>query len=70
MAVHLKTSDLIFFASTKRRLDIFHCGIVVRDGERLRMRHAARSRNGVVEQDLDDFLKDNRMAGVIVVRPK
>ena len=69
MAADVKTGDLIFFASTRPHLDIFHCGILVRDGDRLRMRHASRSRNGVVEQDLDEFLKNNRMAGVIVVRP-
>jgi hypothetical protein len=66
---YLKTGDLIFFGSTRKHLDIYHCGIVVRDGERLLMRHASRSRKGVVEQELNDFLKNNRMAGVIVVRP-
>jgi cell wall-associated NlpC family hydrolase len=65
----LKTGDLIFFASTRRRLDVFHCGILVRDGPDLRMRHASRSRKGVVEQDLGEFLKNNRMAGVLIVRP-
>jgi N-acetylmuramoyl-L-alanine amidase-like len=65
----LKTGDLIFFASTRKHLDVFHCGLLIRDGEHLRMRHASRSRKSVVEQDLDEFLKNNRMAGVIVVRP-
>jgi cell wall-associated NlpC family hydrolase len=65
----LNTGDLIFFASTRPHLDIFHCGILVNDGRRLRLRHASRSRNGVVEQDLSEFLKKNRMAGVIAVRP-
>ena len=65
----LETGDLIFFASTRKHLDVFHCGILVRGNDRLKMRHASRSRNGVVEQDLDEFLKANRMAGVIVVRP-
>ena len=69
LRARLETGDLIFFASTRKHLDIFHCGILVRDSDRLKMRHASRSRNGVVEQDLDDFLKANRMAGVIVVRP-
>ena len=69
LALHLKTGDLIFFASTRQHLDVFHCGILVRDGDRLRMRHASRSQKAVVEQDLDEFLKSNRMAGVIVVRP-
>jgi hypothetical protein len=69
LASNVKTGDLIFFASTRQHLDIFHCGILVRDGDRLRMRHASRSRGGVVEQDLNEFLENNRMAGVIVVRP-
>ena len=64
-----ETGDLIFFASTRKHLDVFHCGIIVRDGDDVRMRHASRSRGGVVEQNLDEFLKANRMAGVIVVRP-
>jgi hypothetical protein len=34
------------------------------------MRHASRSQGLVVEQELREFLKANRMAGVIVVRPQ
>ena len=66
----LEAGDLIFFASTRSHLDIFHCGIVIRDGDRLRLRHASRSQGGVVEQDLQSFLDGNRMAGVILVRPE
>jgi hypothetical protein len=66
---HLQTGDLIFFASTRKNLDVFHCGIIVRNGKHILMRHASRSLGGVVEQDFDEFLKANRMAGVIVVRP-
>jgi cell wall-associated NlpC family hydrolase len=65
----LQTGDLIFFASTRPQLDIFHCGVVIRDGERLLLRHASRSQSGVVEQDLSRFLKANRMSGIMVVRP-
>jgi hypothetical protein len=66
----LQSGDLIFFASTRNHLDVFHCGIVVRDGGGVLLRHAARSRGAVVEQELKEFLKANRMAGVIVVRPR
>ena len=66
---NLQTGDLIFFASTRKNLDVFHAGIIVRDGKRVLMRHASRSRGSVVEQELSEFLKANRMAGVIVVRP-
>jgi hypothetical protein len=65
----LATGDFVFFASTKARLDVFHCGILVRKEGRLVMRHASRSQGGAVEQELADFLKGHRMAGVIVVRP-
>ena len=66
---NLETGDLIFFVSTRRTLDVFHTGIIIRHGKRILMRHASRSRGFVVEQDLNEFLKANRMTGVIVVRP-
>jgi hypothetical protein len=65
----VKTGDLIFFASTRKHLDVFHCGIIVRAGERVLMRHASRSQGGVVEEDLNGFLKANRMAGLLIERP-
>ena len=67
---YLQTGDLIFFASTRNHLDVFHAGIIVRDGNKVLMRHAARSQGGVVEQELTEFLKANRMTGVIVARPQ
>jgi len=67
---HLETGDLIFFVSTRKNLDVFHAGIIVRVGKKLLMRHASRSQPGVVEQELREFFKANRMAGVIVARPR
>jgi hypothetical protein len=67
---HLQSGDLIFFASTRKNLDVFHAGIIVRDGKRIFLRHASRSQGFVVEQELSEFLKANRMAGVIVARPQ
>lgn len=68
-ATSLQSGDLIFFASTRPHLDVYHCGIVIRDGDQLLMRHASRSQGGVVEQELPAFLKANRMAGIILARP-
>jgi hypothetical protein len=65
----LHSGDLIFFASTRPHLDVFHCGLVVKKEGRALLRHASRSQGGVVEQNLADFLAKNRMAGVIVARP-
>ena len=69
IASRIRSGDLIFFASTRPHLDVFHCGMVIRDGERLLLRHASRSQGRVVEQSLASFLDANRMAGVILVRP-
>jgi cell wall-associated NlpC family hydrolase len=66
---YLQTGDLIFFVSTRKHLDVFHAGIIVR-GEKVSMRHASRSKGAVVEQELSDFLDANRMTGVIVTRPQ
>jgi hypothetical protein len=68
-AERLRNGDVISFVSTHKHLDVFHAGIIVRDGKRILLRHASRSQGGVVEQELSEFLKANRMAGVIVVRP-
>ena len=67
---HLQSGDLIFFVSTRKNLDVFHAGIIARDGDKVFLRHASRSNGSVVEQELSEFLKANRMAGVIVMRPK
>jgi N-acetylmuramoyl-L-alanine amidase-like protein len=67
---YLQSADLIFFASTRKNLDMFHSGIVVRDGKKVSMRHASRSQGMVVQQELSEFLKANRMAGVVVMRPQ
>ncbi len=67
---HLQSGDLIFFVSTRKNLDVFHAGIIAREGKKVLMRHASRSHGFVVEQELSEFLKANRMAGVIVMRPR
>jgi N-acetylmuramoyl-L-alanine amidase-like protein len=66
----LQSGDLIFFVSTRRNLDVFHVGIIIRQGRTILLRHASRGQGLVAEQNLRDFLKRNRMAGVIVVRPQ
>lgn len=69
LASRLATGDLIFFASTRRNLDVFHCGLLVAGDGGWRLRHATRSRGSVVEEELDLFLGRQRTSGVIVVRP-
>jgi hypothetical protein len=65
----MRTGDLIMFVSTKKHLDVFHTGILIHRDDRILMRHATRSAGKVIEQDLGDFLKRNRMSGFIIARP-
>lgn len=65
----LRNGDILLFVSTKARLDVFHCGLLVRKDGRWMLRHASRSAGRVVEQDLAAFLAANRMAGLVAVRP-
>ncbi|HXU07453.1 MAG TPA: N-acetylmuramoyl-L-alanine amidase-like domain-containing protein [Blastocatellia bacterium] len=65
----IQTGDVIMFVSTKKHLDVFHAGILVRRGKQLFLRNAARSAGKVIEQELREFLRANRMSGFILARP-
>jgi len=68
----IEDGDMIFFVSTRPGIDVFHTGIVFRDNRGNAgplLRHAARSRGGVVEQPLEEFFASNRMSGFILARP-
>ncbi|MFY9555372.1 MAG: N-acetylmuramoyl-L-alanine amidase-like domain-containing protein [Blastocatellia bacterium] len=66
----IQTGDLILFVSTRKTLDVFHAGILIRNDNNILLRHATRSAGKVIEQDLRDFLRTNRMSGFILARPK
>ena len=70
LMARMRTGDIIFFVSTRRNLDVFHLGLVIAQRGVILLRHASRSQRRVVEQELGEFLKMNRMAGVIVMRPR
>jgi len=61
--------DIILFVSTRNDLDVFHTGFVFDRGGRIVMRHATRRAGFVVDQDLDEFVGQNQLAGIIVLRP-
>ena len=66
----LQDGDLIYFASTRKGLDTFHVGFLFWANGKLVLRHSAKSKGGVVEQELAEFVKVNTMPGFIVARPK
>ena len=66
---NFRDGDLIYFASTRKGLDTFHVGMLFWVDGKLMMRHSAKSKGGVVEQELAEFVKMNTMPGFIVTRP-
>jgi hypothetical protein len=65
----IKTGDLACFSSTKNNLDVFHTGILIRRGDRLLLRHASRTAREIIDQELQDFFRNNRMSGFVLLRP-
>jgi N-acetylmuramoyl-L-alanine amidase-like len=70
LAERLSTGDVALFASTRRDLDVFHTGLLVRGPHGLLLRHATRARGAVVEEALASFLEAQRTSGVILLRPR
>ena len=65
----IETGDVMLFASTRKALDVFHAGILIKgDGETL-LRHASRTAGRVIEQNLASFTGAHRMSGMILLRP-
>ncbi|MGA9773848.1 MAG: N-acetylmuramoyl-L-alanine amidase-like domain-containing protein [Blastocatellia bacterium] len=65
----IETGDVMLFASTKKALDVFHAGILIRGSDEISLRHASRTAACVTEQSLAGFTSENRMSGLILLRP-
>lgn len=65
----VETGDLIFFVSTSKTLDVFHTGLLVKHEGNLLLRHATRTADAVIEQNLSEFMSNNKMAGFILLEP-
>jgi hypothetical protein len=65
-----ESADVVMFVSTRRDLDVFHLGFVIKRDGILHLRHASRTAGRVVEERLVDFVRKHRMSGVILLRPQ
>lgn len=70
-ADRLATGDIIGFLSERPGLDYFHTGFIVVDrSDRLWLRHAAKSRQRVMDEDLARFIARTRVKRVTLLRPQ
>ena len=65
----IETGDVMLFASTRRALDVFHAGILIKGEDEISLRHASRAAGRVIEQSLPSFTSAHRMSGMILLRP-
>jgi hypothetical protein len=65
----IQTGDVILFVSTRKNLDVFHTGFLIKSGGLIQLRHATRASGKVIEQPLAEFLIAHRMSGFILLRP-
>jgi hypothetical protein len=64
----LASGDIIGFVTQRPNLDYFHVGFVVFEKGELLLRHAALSRNRVLDERMDRFLAVNRVRYVTLLR--
>ena len=64
----LKTGDYIGIYSDNNALDVAHVGIIIIEQGNIYFRHASSLKKMVIDEDLEDYLKDK--SGIIVLRPK
>jgi hypothetical protein len=61
--------DLIYLVSTRRNLDAYHIGFIIREGEKLIIRHAREMRGRVLEEPAGVFVRSIRSPGFMINRP-
>jgi len=69
VAGNIETGDFVLFVSTRETLDVFHTGLLVYGNRKLLLRHATRTAGAVIEQELVEFMRQNTMAGFMLLRP-
>ncbi|MGN6570824.1 MAG: N-acetylmuramoyl-L-alanine amidase-like domain-containing protein [Pseudolabrys sp.] len=70
-ADRLATGDIVGFLSRRPGIDYFHTGFIVvgKEGELL-LRHAAKSKGRVLDQQLEAFFAENGVRHVSLLRPQ
>ena len=69
VAGNIETGDFVLFVSTRETLDVFHTGLLVFSNQKLLLRHATRTAGALIEQELVEFMRQNTMAGFMLLRP-
>lgn len=69
-AERLATGDIVGFLSRRPGIDYFHTGFIVVTNGALLVRHAAKSKGRVLDQSFAQFVAENGVRGVSLLRPQ
>ncbi|RJQ51798.1 MAG: DUF1460 domain-containing protein [Nitrospiraceae bacterium] len=64
----LRTGDYIGIYSEKNGLDVSHVGILIKEQEKVKFRHASSVKRKVIDEDFRGYIKDK--PGIIALRPR
>lgn len=64
----LKTGDYAGIYSDIKGLDVSHIGIIIKDSNRVYLRHASSVKKKVVDEDFGTYMSDK--PGLVILRPK
>jgi len=66
----LQTGDIVGLATDIEGLDVAHTGLVLKEGDRVRLLHASLSEGVVVSPDLQRYVQNiDHQVGIVVARP-
>ncbi|MBK7598701.1 MAG: DUF1460 domain-containing protein [Acidobacteria bacterium] len=66
----MKSGDIIFFTSGRNGLDTNHMGLIIRKDGKLFLRNASLHNGSVMDEELAEYFRLNKMTGFIINRPK
>jgi hypothetical protein len=66
----LKSGDIIYFTSGRNGLDTNHMGLIIRKDGKLFLRNASLHNGAVMDEELAEYFRLNKMTGFIINRPK
>jgi hypothetical protein len=64
----LKTGDYAGIYSDIKGLDVSHVGIIIKDSDKVYLRHASSVKRKVVDEDFGTYMSDK--PGLVILRPK
>jgi len=68
MIKRLENGNYIGIYATEKGLDVSHVGIIIKEGDKIHLRHASSLRRKVIDEDFKSYILGK--PGIVILRPK